>query len=113
MKRKNNNLETIENKRNRVRIGTLVLIAGIIIGSFGGYLFGYYIFISENENTQNQLSNLTEQIDQLIIEAGNNNENINNIIDNLEQQLSQINTQISAQMAALEKRLANRYGAPR
>jgi S1-C subfamily serine protease len=81
-------------KKNKIRIVTLVLVIGIFTGGFSGYLFGYYLFISEKNNTQNQLVTLSEQLDEIMIEAGNNNENIYNIIDSLEEQLSQLRSQI-------------------
>jgi S1-C subfamily serine protease len=94
MKWKSLILESVDKKKNKIRIVTLVLVIGVFIGGFSGYLFGYYVFISEKNNTQNQLATLSEQLDEIVIEADSNNENINNIIDRLEEQLSQLRSQI-------------------
>ena len=73
----------------------VVLVAGIVIGSLGGYLFGYYLFVSENKNTQNQLNTLSDAIDEIMVETIDHNENISSIIISLEEQLSQLYNQIN------------------
>jgi len=78
----------------KTRIGILILAVGIFIGGFSGYFFGYYVFTSENENIQNQLTTLREQINDTQIEVINNNENTSNIIEDLQGKLSEIQEQI-------------------
>ena len=90
-------MEEVNSKKQtdcKTKIVTLALVVGIFIGGFSGYLFGYYLFASENENTKNQLTTLSEQINNIKIETINNNENNNNTIEELQGRSSQIQEQI-------------------
>ncbi len=90
-------MEEVNSKKqtdSKIRIVTLALVVGIFIGSFSGYFFGYYLFASENENTKNQLTTLSEQINNIKIEVVNNNENTNNTIEEIHGRLAQIQEQI-------------------
>jgi S1-C subfamily serine protease len=86
--------EKINRKTVKIRILVLVLVVGIISGSLIGTFFGYYLFISENENTKNQLTILSGNIEQIMSEVASNDEDINNIIESLEENLSQLQNQI-------------------
>jgi S1-C subfamily serine protease len=88
-------LGVINKENTKIKIVILVLAVGILVGSISGYLFGYYLFTLENKNIQNQLTILSEQINQIMVEVGGNNENNNNIIDSLEEQLSQVYGQLN------------------
>lgn len=89
-------MESVNNKGNKTRTFSLILVICILMGGLSGLFFGYYLFNSENTNTQNQLAALSEQIDEITIETANTNENISGIIDQLEEQLSQLTNQINA-----------------
>ncbi|MCJ7714152.1 hypothetical protein MUO66_06815, partial [Candidatus Bathyarchaeota archaeon] len=85
-------MEEVNSKKQtdcKTRIVTIALVVGIFIGGFSGYLFGYYLFASENENTKNQLTLLSGQINEIQVETFNNNENTKNIIEELQGRLSQ------------------------
>ena len=79
-----------------IKIKSLVLILsiGIFIGGFSGYLFGYYLITSENENTKNQLTNIRDQINNIQIEATIKNENTSELIEELQDKISIIQEQI-------------------
>ena len=86
--------DKINGKNAKIRIVVLVLVIGIVVGGSAGYLFGYSITRSENENIQNQLTNLSDNIDNILVETASNNENISSLFVSLEEQLSQLQTQI-------------------
>jgi S1-C subfamily serine protease len=88
----NNN---IQSKKNRFRILTLVLIIGILFGSLVGYSVGYYLFITENKEIQNQLSVLYDFIEEIRFEEDSKNQEINDLISTLEDNLSQFQSEIS------------------
>ena len=87
---------TNRKKSPNVRIRSLVLIlaVGILIGGFSGYIFGYYLITSENENIKNQLTNIRDQINDMQIEATHKNENTSELIEELQGRLSLIQEQI-------------------
>ena len=93
-------METINNNipsnKNRNRILALVLIIGILFGSLIGYSIGYYLFISENEEIQNQLSTLNNYIEEIRSEKDSKNQEINDLISSLEDNLSQVQNQINS-----------------
>jgi len=94
---KKQKMESTDRKKSpNVRIRSLVLIlaVGILIGGFSGYLFGYYLITSENENIKNQLTNIRNQINDMQIEATHKNENTSELIEELQGRLSLIQEQI-------------------
>jgi S1-C subfamily serine protease len=87
-------IDNVDAKDQKVRILLIVLLIGIIIGCLSGYIFGYYVIKPENEKIQNQLSNLNNNIVDIMEETISNNQNINSIIASLEEEISQLQIKI-------------------
>ena len=94
---RNKKMESTDRKKSpnvKIRSVVLILVVGILIGGFSGYLFGYYLITSENENIKNQFENIREQINDIQIEATHKNENTSELIEELQGRLSLIQEQI-------------------
>ena len=85
--------KNIQNKKNRIL--ALVLVIGILFGSLIGYSIGYYLFISENKEVQNQISLLNDQVAEIRLEEESKNQEIDDLISVLEDNLSQLQNQIN------------------
>lgn len=88
-------INNIQRNKNRKRFLTLVLVIGILFGSLLGYAVGYYLFIYENKEIQNQLSILNDQIEEIRFEENSKNQEIDNLISSLKDNLSQLQNQVT------------------